>query len=456
MAKSKSFRIGKVRGDLRGRAWYLTYHENGRRMRPRVGCDRDSARQAAAQINAQLEMEIPSLFNSEPIRIDELQQRWLDHHERILRSSPLTVRRYRTASAHLLRFVAKDAPSLKTTQFSPQHAERFVRYLRVLEVSPNGHPNAQRRPLLDNGVRYVLETCRSMFAFAVKRRHLSPYVENPFAELNLDRMPVEDARPIVLFSPEQEQAFLAECDDWQMPIFLMLMLTGLRPGELTHLLLPEDLDLDARVLRIRNKPRLGWQIKTRNERDVPLASPLVEVLRRVIERRTTGPVFCRRRFQHGGEHSFSGLSLSAMETVLATRLGGAVADRSALLSASKSLWRDAGAIRTDRIRLEFMRVTKRIGLPTVTAPKTLRHLFATGLQDSNVDPLIRCEVMGHSTGRSGGGLRMTATYTHTRPETKRRQLDASLIQRVAYRFAENWLDQRHATMELNSDAANSP
>lgn len=60
MAKSKSFRIGKVRGDLRGRVWYLTYHENGRRMRPRVGCDRDAARQAAAHINAQLETEVPS------------------------------------------------------------------------------------------------------------------------------------------------------------------------------------------------------------------------------------------------------------------------------------------------------------------------------------------------------------------------------------------------------------
>ena len=43
------------------------------------------------------------------------------------------------------------------------------------------------------------------------------------------------------------------------------MLTGLRAGELTHLLLPDDLDLPNSLLRVRNKPKLGWQVKTRNE-----------------------------------------------------------------------------------------------------------------------------------------------------------------------------------------------
>ncbi|SFI23293.1 hypothetical protein [Planctomicrobium piriforme] len=38
------------------------------------------------------------------------------------------------------------------------------------------------------------------------------------------------------------------CDHRQFPVFLTLMLTGLRPGELTHLLLPDDLDLANRLL----------------------------------------------------------------------------------------------------------------------------------------------------------------------------------------------------------------
>lgn len=84
MAKSKSFRVGKVRADLRRKTWYLTYQENGRRRRPRVGPDRDAARQMAAQINAQLEVGVPTAFSFESVKIDELQRRWLDHHEQIL------------------------------------------------------------------------------------------------------------------------------------------------------------------------------------------------------------------------------------------------------------------------------------------------------------------------------------------------------------------------------------
>jgi integrase len=79
-----------------------------------------------------------------------------------------------------------------------------------------------------------------------------------------------------------------------------------------------------------------------------------------------------------------------------------------------------------------MRLTKAIGIPEITAPKTLRHTFATILQDANIDPLVRNELMGHvpfSGGLSGCGLGMTAVYTHTRPETKRRCLETAFAER---------------------------
>lgn len=135
-----------------------------------------------------------------------------------------------------------------------------------------------------------------MFGYALKRRHLSPYADNPFAVLEIDRIPVEEAKPIALFTPQQQTAFLEACDQWQFPIFLSLMLTGLRPGEMLHLWLPDDLDLDAGILRVLNKPNLGWQVKTRNERDIPLIGVLVDVLQCHIRGRNSGPVFLRRRF----------------------------------------------------------------------------------------------------------------------------------------------------------------
>lgn len=58
MKGTKAFRVGRVCSSLRGKSWYLTYHEHGRRHRPRIGPDRELARQTAAQINAQLEVGV--------------------------------------------------------------------------------------------------------------------------------------------------------------------------------------------------------------------------------------------------------------------------------------------------------------------------------------------------------------------------------------------------------------
>src|SRR5436305_147757 len=106
MSKSNtSFRIGKVQAYLRGSVWYLCYHENGARHRPRVGPDRKAARQLAAQINGQLEIGAPAALSFEPIGIADLRHCWLQHHEQVFRSSVQTIHRYRTASDHLLRFL---------------------------------------------------------------------------------------------------------------------------------------------------------------------------------------------------------------------------------------------------------------------------------------------------------------------------------------------------------------
>ena len=289
--KSTSFRIGRVRAYLRGRVWYLCYYEDGRRHQPRVGPDLDVVRQMAAEINAQLEVGAPSALWFQPVSIPELRQRWLDYHEHVRRSSVATVRRYRQATEHLPNFVQDVRPLRRVSDFRPAHAEEFVRYLRTIRVPLQGPVDRHRRPLRDTGVKYILETCSILFNYAQKNRHLSPYAENPFQTIEIGRIPVEDARPIVVFTPTQEAKFLSACDNWQFPLFLTLLMTGLRSAELTHLLLPDDLDLDDGWLYVRNKPKLGWRVKTRNERNIPLVPVLVDVLRAAVDGRSSGPVF---------------------------------------------------------------------------------------------------------------------------------------------------------------------
>jgi integrase len=446
---SVAFRIGKVQAYRRGQVWYLCYHEHGQRQRPRVGPDKEAARQLASQINAQLEVGAPAVLSFEPVPIPELRDRWLQHHEQVLRSSVQTINRYRTATAHLLQFL-QQRPVRHASHFHTAHAEEFVRYLRTIEVAPNGHPHSAKRRLMDKGVHFILESCRALFHYAAKRRHLSPYAPNPFSELEIDRIPIEHARPIVLFTPAQERTFLEVCDDWQFPLFLTLALTGLRPGELTHLLLPDDLDLSAGLLHIRNKPQLGWQIKTRNERDLPLLPEVIAVLRVHLRGRQTGPIFRRRRWSDAGNR-LQDSTRDAIEAELVRRVAdreaglGQPLERGERLRLARGIWRDLGALKEDRVRTEFLRLTTGIGVPACTAPKMFRHLFATALQEGRVDPLIRNELMGHVAAgeRSAGhGLAMTAVYTHSRPETRRQQLQAALGDRPAIAVARSWLQRR--------------
>jgi len=230
------------------------------------------------------------------------------------------------------------------------------------------------------------------------------------------------------------------------------MLTGLRPGELTHLLLPDDLDLNAGMLYVRNKLRLGWQVKTRNEREIPLIDELRDVLKITIGDRVAGPVFLQRRFTSTSiRPELTGHTEKQLEGLLQQRVvqeettSGKAINRNQWMKLSRTIWRDSGALKTDRIRTEFIKLTKHIDLPQLTAPKSLRHLFATCLQDGNVDPLIRSELMGHSTSASNGashGLGMTATYTHSRPETKRKQLKDALIIRPGRKIAQDWINDQ--------------
>jgi integrase len=465
-----SFRVGRVKGYLRGSVWYLSYHEGGERLRPRVGPDVATAKRLAAETNARMygaavpKADVvspqppptapPSLAPSlEQIKLEELRSRWLDFHEHVRRSAVQTIARYRAATDHLLRFVRVTGVTLDVANFTSAQAEAFVRYLRIVEITPNGHRSTAKRRLRDKGVWFILAASRSLFVFAAKRKHLPPYAENPFAMLEIGRMPIEDAKPVILLTGAQEKLFLEACDDWQFPLFATLMFTGLRPGELSHLLLPGDLDLGRRILRIMNKPKLGWQVKTRGEREVPLHPLLAAMLAKLVGRRNDGAVFQQRRCGNGYQPPLRGITIDDLEVEQERRVAAAAAklgrglNRCERLHVSRGVWRDLAAVAEDRIRLEFMSLTKGIGLTQLTMPKVLRHGFATCLQEGNVDPLIRNQLMGHAPGegRAGGGLGMTAVYTHSRPVTIRSQLEAALKGTAVETAVASWLQRAGST-----------
>lgn len=405
-------------------AWWIYYRDGGQPVRRKIGDSLSEARQVAAQVNAQLASGAPTLFAFTPISVADLREQFLDYHEHVLRSSVGTLARYRAATRHLLDFVGQQSVSLQAHQINPSS---FAAYLRKIEVAPNGHKNARKRKLRDKGVCFILETCRALFTFAVKRRHLPPYVGNPFSELPLDRMKIEDAKPIFVFTADTELAFFKAASEWAFPIHLTLAKTGLRVGELVHLLI-EDLDLDGGWLHVRNKTELGWRVKTGDERSIPLLPEVVAVLRSVIGGRMRGVVFLRQKLADKLPTLVADrreMELVCGERQVAARGESQALSRAEARKIARSVWWDSGMVKADIVRTSFIRIMKRIGHPESTCPKSWRHSFATLLQDANVDPLIRQQTLGHKPTNSNG-LGMTANYTHTRGETQRQQIERAL------------------------------
>ena len=422
--KRTRFRIGRVSVYLHHGAWWLYYRDNGQIHRIKSGACRSSAEQQATQVHARLAIGEVASPGTRNVDIATLCQLFLDHHEHVRNSSLNTVRRYRAALAHLLNFVLQQGRKLQLHQLP---VDAFVTYLRQLEVAPNGHANSRKRRLRDAGIRFILEVCRSLLAFAGQQRYLPPYSENPFLRLPWDRLKVEDQKQIFVFDEATEVAFWKVATAWSFPIHFVLAKTGLRIGESVHLLI-EDLDLDTGWLTVRNKLGLGWRVKTGNNRRIPLLKEVIAVIRSVIGCRQHGPVFLRQKYQGNVLPSLTG-SLQVLEEVYRQRLQrmNAPPSRRLELQVAKLVWRDAGVIKADMVRTSFIRTMAKLRRPDASCPKSWRHTFATLLQDANVDPLIRQLTLGHRPSLQSG-LGMTAVYTHTRPETQRHQIEAALRQ----------------------------
>ncbi|AMV17362.1 tyrosine-type recombinase/integrase [Planctomyces sp. SH-PL14] len=418
-------RVGKVSLYQHHGAWWVYYRDDqSTPIRRRVGCDQAEAERVAAELNAQVTVSAPTLFSFEPVSVLTLRDRFIAYHETVLRSSLATVNRYRTALEHLVAFAADGAQEVHRVSIND-----FVAFLRTRQISPNGHPNTRKRTLRDKGLRYILEVCRSAYAYAQTKRHLPPYAPNPFAELPIDRLTVEDAKPVFVFDAKAELAFLRAAKEWEFPVHLILSKTGMRPGELCHLLI-EEVELCSGWIHIRNKPDLGWSVKTRNERSIPIPWEVRAVLSRVIGDRGNGLVFRRPRFEDLPSDRRG--SLKELRATFARRLEYSEALKKQPLTRqerariAKALWAGIGILSPNQIRTSFIRISNGIGLEDATCPKSWRHSFATLLQDANVDPLLRQITLGHKPAGATGALGMTSIYSHSRPETQAREIERAL------------------------------
>jgi integrase len=196
---------------------------------------------------------------------------------------------------------------------------------------------------------------------------------------------------IPLTAAEARQLIAAAADDRMQARWLVGLALGLRQGEALGLWW-EDVDLDARLLRIRRglqRQRGGGLVFTepktaRSKRTIPLPAPLAAAL---IE----------HQIRQDKERLAAGALWQGSPCVFTTPIGTPIEPRNDFR--------------------QFRKLLARAGLPPVRL-HDLRHTAASLLLAQNVPARVVMEILGHSQ------IALTMnTYSHVAPEISREAAD---------------------------------
>lgn len=281
--------------------WELTHGTGHDRRRFAVGKTREEAQEALRQFERQL-----ALHGSAPKSdtLDAVLGRYLVYLRAHRRAG--TVRRYeRVLRTFHSCFLSQRHPEvISLRQIKPLHLEEYkTRRIdgsiteedsgetRVREAAlrqeagqthtaPTRQANAKfgwlgrkklRRKVTPKTVNYELRVLETYFRWAV--RHNDLFVD-PASNIERFRLP-KRALPKFLTSDDLTK-FFAACSPRERRLFLSILLTGMRKGEVEHLTW-SDINFDLGIIFIREKPEWNWKPKT-DERVIPISPTLRSVL----------------------------------------------------------------------------------------------------------------------------------------------------------------------------------
>jgi integrase len=198
-----------------------------------------------------------------------------------------------------------------------------------------------KRSVAPRTVNYELQALRTFFQWAVRRNHL---FVNPATEVERVRIP-KRAMPKFL-TAEQLKRLFAACNDRERTLFMTILLSGMRRGEVMHLTW-SDINFEMGVIFIQEKPQWNWQPKT-DERVIPISPTLrALLLAHHATRRDEGLVFPNKT--------------GNLDTHMLPKL---------------------------------KKIGRRAGIPTVTV-HALRHSFGAHLRMAGVNLADIADLMGH-------------------------------------------------------------
>lgn len=308
-------------------------------------------------------------------RIDSLFQDYLDYVR--LRTSPNTVKRYRTALNVFLTFLKIHHPRIRdVSQIKPHTIEEFQRQrlesveLKLAAESDNRFSRKKKILPKPQTVNYEVGVLRSVFTWAKDREFLTS-------------IPTENVRPLRA-EPKREARILSrdECklflktarqigkSNPKMKVFALafrfLLNTGLRSGELCNLTW-SDVNTETGLIKIR--PKEGWTPKSYS-REFYLNESALKVLRKLEQ--TDGYVFT-----NSVGHQLS----------------------------------------NDDLRKALIKIAQDAGFDDLTRVHDLRHTFNSLMQMNGVDPGTMGKILGHK------DIETTMIYTHQTAEHLKKSIE---------------------------------
>ena len=324
---------------------------------------------------------------------------------------PKTVVRYRSALDHYLNFSTQPGVEAKyssATNIDREFSLQFAAYLVDLQISPNGDPHTRKRRMAST--RYVEDVTRSMFHWAADpdRGNLLPDgFRNPFVGKNRKSTDVAIdpfGEPDVTLGMAIE--FIAACDRFQLPIFALIALYGLRPSELSFLFRENVVE---GWLNVVCDPALNYVSKGRRDKRLPLIGELSTLWISEMAGDRQGLLFQRRRVaEQGKSPPLLGHSRDVLRRDFAERCGRwKNLSAAARIGVRDQLLKEAGGISYDHIDHEFRRLARQLNWPSSSTMKDFRHLFATSLMNAGMPEIYRRYLMGQSLGKAS-----IITYSH--------------------------------------------
>lgn len=293
--------------------WELSHGTGNDRQRFTAGQTREQAQEVLNQFNRQLALHGQAPSDG---TVDAVVGSYIAYLSGNRRAS--TNRRYiRVLKTFHECFLRPHFPEVtRLRQVTPAHIEEYkLRRIngRILEVddhevhqreeglraqlggrSPVRKDNAKfgwlgrkrfRPSIAPRTLNYELRVIRTFFHWAVRRNLL---FINPATEV--ERLRISKRVVPTFLTSEQLRRLFTVCNESERHLFMTVLLTGMRKGEVEHLTWP-DINFEVGVIFIQEKPQWDWKPKT-DERLIPISPTLRELLVRLhAERRDDGLVF---------------------------------------------------------------------------------------------------------------------------------------------------------------------